>query len=181
MTSSPWPGARGRGGAAGAVSNRAHPNAAFKTLRRRALSCRRPQDVDRTVSLARSEQWLVLPSSSPGCRPSLPCKRSAWIAAILKKATLQLAPLRACVRSTSDRSIFCVRARLAPGGYHRVGRPTVLCPVSGARAHKHRRSELRSTGLAASGYCGARTAPVPCARRHAPCQRRPKRPTAAWA
>jgi hypothetical protein len=55
MTSSPWPGARGRGGAAGAVSNRAHPSAAFQTLRRRALPCRRPQDVDRPVShLARS-------------------------------------------------------------------------------------------------------------------------------
>jgi hypothetical protein len=157
---------RGRGCAAGAVSNRAHPSAAFKTLRGRALSCRRPQDVDRPVSLARSER-LVLPSSSPGRRPVF---RANSRRGLRPSSRRPLSGSPRCVRACAQHltAILRIIPSSAFSQAWRLARRVPPCPpsdrpLSGAQAHEHRRPELQSTGPVTTGYGEGPRRPRPTA------------------
>jgi hypothetical protein len=163
------PRARGRGGAAGAVSNRAHPNAAFKTLRRRALSCRRLQDVDRPVSLARSER-LVLPSSSPGRRPVFRANSrrglrpsSRWPLSGSPRCVRACAQYLTAILRIIPYSAFAQVWRVPP-----CRRPTVRCPVHRLTSIGDQSCNRRGWRLAATvgGRAGRAAMHPPCQRPH---------------
>jgi hypothetical protein len=98
-----------------------------------------------SLSCARWERLAAILKSTT---PTLACERSAWIAVVLKRATLRSPRcLTTVLRSRRPGGCATVSATISGGG----GVP------GGARAHPHR--TIR-----------ARTTPVPCAR-HAPCQR----------
>jgi hypothetical protein len=123
-------------------------------LRARNGLCCHPQVQDAGPVVRANARRGLRPSSRRLLSGSPRCVRAC---AQHLTATLRIIPYSAFAQQASCRVPPC---------------PPSDGPLSGARAHKHRRPELRSTELTASGYCGG---PHGACARHAS-----SRPTAAW-